>query len=369
MIARTAGNIWYIAVSSAQSVAKLDPWLVGRLNVLEDSCFAPSTDYSRADAYTDRINEIVAEHNVDVFWSPNPLMVDVLCPNKKINCQHFATVYDMLSYTRHLKEWSRETQSEYDRRIDYLKNVHLLCISSSAQSGVLDMIENTASTTTVSLSDSKFTWSKTAEQTFMAMKNSCRRPAAAKKRIAVVSPWPNQQTGIANFIYRLMPYLAEHFDVDIFIDNSVVSDVEFVPYDYGSLYFINELEKRHLEYDKIIYHIGNNASFHKGTYLMMRKHPGTAEIHDFNLNGLFHSFFEGDKPALLQAFVDGYGAEGEREFAAIINGGGVCKFSPYVTLCRRNIGHGDCPQRMELVRIEEQKGRSRSPPLSRMAAS
>ena len=94
LIAGTAGNIWYIAVSSAQSVAKLDPWLAGRLNVLEDSCFAPSTDYSHADAYTDRINEIVAEHNVDVFWSPNPLMVDVLCPNKKINCQHFATVWN-----------------------------------------------------------------------------------------------------------------------------------------------------------------------------------------------------------------------------------------------------------------------------------
>ena len=500
LIAGTAGNIWYIAVSSAQSVAKLDPWLAGRLNVLEDSCFAPSTDYSRADAYTDRINEIVAEHNVDVFWSPNPLMVNVLFPNKKIKCRHFATVHDLIPLIRPVKEWSRETQSEYDRRLDYLKeqNVHLLCNSQATEHDVHEHLGNSIPTTVTflasnqglffrprkgtnttnsikvvftggfdprknmlaaveafakskrnfqdkkvqliivckcgnnereafynhcdrlgvrenvrltgfipdaelselyamadvfffpslyegfglplleamlggcyilsadnsslpevcgchalycdaedtddmakklldaidnslaeSLADKRqrqeyarqFTWSKTAEQTFMAMKNSCRRPATAKKRIAIVSSWPNQQTGIANFTYRLMPYLAEYFDVDIFIDNSVVSDVEFVPYDYGSLYFINELEKRHLEYDKIIYHIGNNASFHKGTYLMMRKYPGTAEIHDFNLNGLFHSFFEGDKPALLQAFVDGYGAEGEREFAAIINGG------------------------------------------------
>lgn len=140
MIRQSVGDIWYITVSSEKSVLKLDRWTVGRLIPIVDRVFAPGTDYEREEAFSDRINQAVAEYRIDRFWCPNPLMVNVLFPNKAVNCPFYATVYDLIPYLMPIAEWEQRITREYHRRLEYLRNVHLICISEATRADMRRII-------------------------------------------------------------------------------------------------------------------------------------------------------------------------------------------------------------------------------------
>lgn len=167
----------------------------------------------------------------------------------------------------------------------------------------------------------RFSWEQTAEQTFNILDNmdieDCER-----KRVAIVTPWPNQQTGIANYIYRLMPFLSKYLDIDIFVDNTLDTEQPLLPNIYGGRYLIGELEGKYQEYDDIIYQFGNSTKHHSEIYRMFRKHTGIAEIHDFVLNPFFyHSYYlKSEREIYRQALIDGYGTEGEQHYNNIVSG-------------------------------------------------
>lgn len=499
MIKHTAGTVWYITVSWADSVNQLEPWIVNRLVPVVDEIFAPSFDYGRAAQFTDRLNEIIERYHIDCVWTPNPLMVNVLFPNKEVNCEFFATIHDLIPYVMPVKEWSEDVTSEYNRRLEYLKNVHMICVSDATKRDVVarmgndvsasvtleaannklfyrkkeilntsdeisvvftggfdyrkniygaieafaaakknitdknlifyivckyaphekeqfekklkeleihenvrltgfitdnqlaelynradvfffpsfyegfglplleamlggayilsadnsslpevcgnnalyckaddvdDMAEKLTAAVRNSLDESledkqkrqeyalEFTWKKTATKTFTAICENVYRRKTVRKKIAVVTPWLKQETGIANFSYRLMPFLNKWFDVDIFIDNTLDKDVDFLPYEYGSRYFIDELDNRHANYDEIIYHIGNNTLYHTGIYNYLKKYPGIVELHDHVIHAFFyHSYYlKGDRETYRQALIDGYGAAGAEHFEEVDSG-------------------------------------------------
>ena len=503
MVRYTAGNIWYIAVSRQESVCKLDSWVADRLFPVVDEWFAPSFDYGREDGFTDRLNHAIETYHIDCVWTPNPLMVNVLFPSKKLNCGFFATVYDLIPCVMPIGEWSEAVTEEYNRRLNYLKQVYMLCVSESTRQDVFNRIGqdvsasitmaaangdifyrerknlNTSQEVSVvftggfdyrkniygaveafaaakkqisdkrlvfyivckylqeekdrldkrlrelgicedvrltgfitdeelaelysradvfffpsfyegfglplleamlggayivaadnsslpevcgeyalycdagdvdnmsgelikaiynslseSLEDKRkrqeyalgFTWKKTAMESYKAFFYGADIPNSKanrkRKRIAVVTPWPKQETGIANFSYRLMPYLHQYFDVDIFIDNTLDHDVDFLPYLYGNRYVIRELDERYPDYDEIIYHMGNNMLYHTGIYRYLKKYPGIVELHDHVLHPFFyHSFYlKGDKETYKQALIDGYGPTGEAHFSEVDEG-------------------------------------------------
>jgi len=499
MIKNTAGTVWYIAISRAESINQLEPWIVNRLIPVVDGLFAPSFEYERATQFTDRLNDIIEEYRIDCVWTPNPLMVNVIFPNKKVNCEFFATIHDLIPYVMPIKEWSETVTGEYNRRLDYLKDIHMICVSDATRHDVcarmgnevstyvtleaansklfyrkkeslnisdeivivftggfdyrkniygaieafadvkkkitdkklvfyivckytvqekeefdkkvreLDIYENVILTGFItddnlaelynradvfffpsfyegfglplleamlggayilsadnsslpevcgehalycdaqnvndmaekleaaiknSLSESlddklkrqeyalEFTWKKTAMQTFAAISENVYSGKKTRKKIALVTPWLKQETGIANFSYRLVPFLNKYFDIDVFIDNTLDKEVDFLPYEYGGRYFINELDDRHEDYDEIIYHIGNNTLYHTGIYNYLRKYPGIVELHDHVIHPFFyHSYYlKGDKETYRQALIDGYGNVGAEHFEEVDTG-------------------------------------------------
>lgn len=170
---------------------------------------------------------------------------------------------------------------------------------------------------------SRFSWKKTAEETYQFFKNEGAKDISrGKLRIALVSPWPKQKTGIANYVYRLMPYWAEYFDIDIFVDMPDEADYELLPNPYGELYCLEELDEAAGLYDETIFHIGNNAEFHANIFKSLRRNHGIAEIHDFDLSTFFyHSYWlTGEKDILEEALWFGYGKEGSEYFQELLKG-------------------------------------------------
>lgn len=493
MIRQSVGDIWYITVSSEKAVRKLDRWTAGRVIPIVDRVFAPGTDYDREEAFSERINQVIARYRIERFWCPNPLMVNVLFPNKTINCPFYATVYDMIPYLMPVKEWEERITQEYHRRLAYLKQVHMICISEATRvdlrrivggdaradvtmlaadsslfygerqehvpdgkasiaytggfdyrknlygaveafakakqrisdldvtfsivgkynaegkekleryleelgvqdcvrlTGFLpdeelaalyrkadvfffpslyegfglplleamlggafilsadnsslpevcaghamfcnaqdteDMAAHLKEAVYASLQESMeskrarqeyalgFTWEKTAKETLAILEELGERKNCPRKKIALVAPWPKQQTGIANYVYRIVPYLKDYFDVDLFVDNSMDKECELLPYEYGNRYTIDRLEELHSNYDEVIYHIGNCVQYHATTYKLFEKLGGTAEIHDFNLNAFFyHGFYTaGQKDIFRRVLKAGYGEAGEQHY-------------------------------------------------------
>lgn len=165
----------------------------------------------------------------------------------------------------------------------------------------------------------QFSWVKTALTTLSAMEHM-DFSLEEKPKIAIVTPWPNQETGIANYVYCIVPYLKNFFKViDIFTDQSIIDKNELKENIAGSLYDISELEKFIGKYDEIIYQIGNNTLFHKKIYEILLKHKGIAEIHDYVLHPFFYdAFFLKNKKKIYQdALEKGYGDKGLKHYMEV----------------------------------------------------
>ena len=501
MMKRSYIHQWYITVSDPKALKHLDPWVAKRLIPVTDPIFQPSTDYTRTPSYTNKLNQTIKQYDIDIYWNPNPMMVNVLFPLKRLECQMYLTIHDLIPAVMPVKEWEKRVQNEYQRRVQMLSDegICLICVSDATrqdvvrytgrkqqmritleaadskrfytkrengglhqkptivftggfdyrknmygaleafayavktapeshpihrstfyfvchaqsnteatfyeratQLGVREQIQLTGFISDEALKalyancdifffpslyegfglpiveamlggayivsadnsslpevcgsrallcnaqDKKnmaeqllkafecasqetaqdkqtrqeyalgFSWEKTAAQTLQYFESSLSVPTG-KKRMALITPWPKQQTGIANYVYKMVPYWAKHFEVDVFADQTIVDDVEFLDNPYGQLYPIKELDEKHQNYDVLLYQIGNSSEFHTGVYQYLRKYPGVAEIHDYVLHPFFyHSFFlKRQYQEYQDALVRGYGRKGQEHYQAV----------------------------------------------------
>jgi glycosyltransferase involved in cell wall biosynthesis len=114
----------------------------------------------------------------------------------------------------------------------------------------------------------------------------------SRKKIAWLSPFPPQKSGIANYSYWLVKALQPYFDIDLYLDQDALAG------DLGSEFnarLLNDFAKRHREYDEAIFHVGNNAEFHKTIYELAWNFPGTLVLHDYDLSGFFQHAFSDNK--------------------------------------------------------------------------
>ena len=150
----------------------------------------------------------------------------------------------------------------------------------------------------------QFTWKKTARKTLDFITQYDVVGNTKKKTIAIVTPWPTQKTGIANYEYMLLPYLLKYYNVEVFSD---VEEVKPITKRGVAFFPIAELENR--KYDYAIYELGNNSEFHKSIYNANKHFGGIAEMHDLTLTPFFwHAFYlEGELENFKQALIDGYG--------------------------------------------------------------
>jgi len=118
-------------------------------------------------------------------------------------------------------------------------------------------------------------------------------------------------SGISDYSEELLPYLARHAQIDLFIDDYEPSNREIV--DSFSIFHHQEFERlaRERRYDMCLYQMGNSP-YHEYIYRQSLRHPGVTVLHDYVL----HHFLEfitvgrGDLIGYIREMGYAYGLEG-----------------------------------------------------------
>jgi glycosyltransferase involved in cell wall biosynthesis len=127
-----------------------------------------------------------------------------------------------------------------------------------------------------------------------------RTRSRARPRIALVTPWPPEHSGVADYSHRLARALGERADVDVITDMPLES---YAPALERGVRLTEARRFRSVETirqpDRVLYCMGN-SSFHGHVYELLRDRPGAVLMHDVRLTG-FYGWFAGrehpDDPA------------------------------------------------------------------------
>jgi glycosyltransferase involved in cell wall biosynthesis len=172
----------------------------------------------------------------------------------------------------------------------------------------------------------EFSWDSCARRAWDAFEShqeQIRETAGSKSSamvrgrhtLAYLSPLPPERSGISDYSAELLPELARHYDVEVVVDQTEISD-EWVKANCP-VRDVNWFRRNGQRYDRILYHVGNSP-FHKHMFDLLELHPGVVMLHDFFLSNVIahlelHSGWTGFwKKALYQSH--GYSALREREY-------------------------------------------------------
>ena len=132
------------------------------------------------------------------------------------------------------------------------------------------------------------TWKTGVQKALTAMEeiHACRqarrinRPVH-KPLLAFVSPFPPEKTGIAGYSARLVPSLAEYYDIVCIANHRQIAEPLLV-----SRFPIRDLqwfEDHGGRFDRILYQFGNSPA-HKKLFSLLEQHVGVSVLHDFFLS-------------------------------------------------------------------------------------
>jgi glycosyltransferase involved in cell wall biosynthesis len=145
----------------------------------------------------------------------------------------------------------------------------------------------------------RYTWRSVAERTLLGYERALThgvRGASQRPRIALVTPWPPEQSGVADYSYRLATALGERADVDVVVAQTL--DRYAVPQERGvrlvqaSSFRATEALRQH---DRVMYCMGN-SHFHGHVYELLRQRPGAVLAHDVRLTGFYGWFAGRERP-------------------------------------------------------------------------
>ena len=107
-------------------------------------------------------------------------------------------------------------------------------------------------------------------------------------KLAWLSPFPPQKSGIANYSHWLIKALKPHLDIDLYYDKTTPASEIAAEFD---VYPISHFPERRTKYDEVVYHLGNHCEFHKHIYQLAWEFPATIVLHDYYLNAFIHDAF------------------------------------------------------------------------------
>lgn len=130
----------------------------------------------------------------------------------------------------------------------------------------------------------------------------------SKPYLAIVSPYPPQKTGIADYLAQLLPDLANHYIPVLVIDDDL-SIEQFSQFD-GLVLHAQEFLKRPDLHERVLYQIGNSPA-HLYALDLLKRIPGCVVLHDFYLgNALaYGQFSNGQDHLFTQALIDSHGQQ------------------------------------------------------------
>ena len=120
--------------------------------------------------------------------------------------------------------------------------------------------------------------------------------AARRPRIALVTPWLPEESGIAGYNLRLATELGRRVDVDVVVSRPLE---EYAPPQECGVRLIPERDFDHLsrirQHDRLVYCMGN-SQFHRHTYELMKARPGAVVLHDVRLTGFYGWYARVERP-------------------------------------------------------------------------
>jgi glycosyltransferase involved in cell wall biosynthesis/SAM-dependent methyltransferase len=143
-------------------------------------------------------------------------------------------------------------------------------------------------------------------------------------KLAYFSPLNPQPSGISDYSEELLPYLAAESDVTLFVDGFEPSNLEiqtrFTWHDYRREPSVLQTL---IEYDAVIYHLGNDHRYHAGMLEVARAHPGIVVFHDFALQDFFLGLAQARKRVeiYLEEVLACHGARATRQAAEALERG------------------------------------------------
>ncbi|MBZ9566130.1 glycosyltransferase [Modicisalibacter tunisiensis] len=161
----------------------------------------------------------------------------------------------------------------------------------------------------------RFSWDGSARIALQAMvdhvdNSSQDEPSGvdidSRPKLALVSPLPPERSGISDYSAELLPVLAEHYKIDVFVDQSEVKD-DWV---HRNCHVRPASELREIagDYDRVLYQFGNSA-FHQHMFELLDDVPGVVVLHDFFLSGVIahREWFFGLTNSWLDALYESHG--------------------------------------------------------------
>lgn len=200
---------------------------------------------------------------------------------------------------------------------------------------------------------SEFSWERTSELALAAFDKAVvqKRHSALQsaihgclpsKRLAVLSPLPPSRSGIADYNSQFLPFLAQYFEIDLYVDGYSVVDEQLVS--IFRIFDVQDFERVATCYDLILYEIGN-SEFHAHMLPLLERFPGVVNLHDAYLSGLFGylDFNLGDAGSYVHAMLDAHGPNARNYFAPVKrcadpNGGSMVDLPCTKTVLDRALG-------------------------------
>lgn len=139
-----------------------------------------------------------------------------------------------------------------------------------------------------------FSWDAVARRTAASYEKVCSETSRSgrrkrRKRIALVTPYPPQHSGIADYSERFLRMLTTRHPVDADVVVNVELDQYAVPDEpFRSLVPPRVFEERFLDgsYEQVVYCMGN-SSFHVYMYDLLKRIPGVVWLHDARFSDFY----------------------------------------------------------------------------------
>jgi glycosyltransferase involved in cell wall biosynthesis len=137
--------------------------------------------------------------------------------------------------------------------------------------------------------------------------------------IAYFSPLPPQRSGIADYSAALLPDLAEHCALELYVDQPEQIDRTWAQ--RFPVYAIADFLARpswRWRYDGCLYHMGNQPKYHEFIYRALVQAPGVVVLHETDLMG-FHLHRPAAGPvAFIREMGYAYGSAGTQAAHALL---------------------------------------------------
>jgi glycosyltransferase involved in cell wall biosynthesis len=150
--------------------------------------------------------------------------------------------------------------------------------------------------------------------------------------IAYFTPLPPQRSGIADYSATLLPYLAEKFAIELYVDDPAQIEPQWTRrFPMRSIADFLAHPALRWRYDLCLYHMGNQPLYHEQIYQALMRSPGIVVLHEIHLLGFYlHRPIEEAGPAaFMREMGYAYGLPGIQAARALLSDGSASEQQAY----------------------------------------